>query len=469
MENCSRATSAKQRPLCRETLNKEAACHYTAGNDDPSTVDFKPKIVANVDLQAQVPTHIANYDTAARKYALCRYTPAEWASANADLCSRSTDAQLAALATNRDCRQCMTECASRSDTDQKTNSRLLSARAQEIRSVLCDLSKVCWMCREEEEHLETQRQRVKRSIVALTTPALINAECLERRQNRLEQDLVADEVQEQLHQESCLIDSTRSMLQNLSAETWSQLCSLRNGRDLTEQDWSNKIKAGHLETECLLINTARCDAARLCPSATHLPFQQVDPLQWEQFSKENMAHVERQMAASATLRRDIEKILTTVARNLRSQADSVENALEKRISEIEECRIALEHQLDLVLQRIVDTEKLIADLQKASFNNGIPLRVAQQRLQIRKARPQPTENCDDPPQYGLLSEVQQSDGSSGRLQTSLEEAHKRLLELIKMRGHLESEIRVKRHSLNIDKLQCREIRAKFPSTLDISG
>jgi Tektin family len=53
-----------------------------------------------------------------------------------------------------------------------------------------------------------------------------------------------------------------------------------------------------------------------------------------------------------------------------------------------------------ILNRIIDTERLIADLRRAAFNNGIPLRVAQQRLQIRKARPQPNENCSDPPQHG---------------------------------------------------------------------
>jgi Tektin family len=101
--------------------------------------------------------------------------------------------------TDRDSRWCVAECAKTSDVNQRSSTRLLSERAQQIRGVHADLAKVSWMCREEEEHLETQRQRVKRSIAALTPPALINTECLNRRRCRLEQDLVNDDVELELH------------------------------------------------------------------------------------------------------------------------------------------------------------------------------------------------------------------------------------------------------------------------------
>jgi len=60
-------------------------------------IDGKEKITANVDLHALVPAHQLNYDTAARKFSLCRYSPAEWAEANQQLCEKSREAQLAAL------------------------------------------------------------------------------------------------------------------------------------------------------------------------------------------------------------------------------------------------------------------------------------------------------------------------------------------------------------------------------------
>lgn len=76
-----------------------------------------------------------------------------------------------------------------------------------------------------------------------------------------------------LFQESALIDSSKRELQHLSAQIRAQLSRLRNARDLVEQDWSDKIRAGHLEAECLALSTANCESARLCPSATRLPLQ----------------------------------------------------------------------------------------------------------------------------------------------------------------------------------------------------
>jgi len=76
--------------------------------------------------------------------------------------------------------------------------------------------------------------------------------------------------------------------------------------------------------------------------------RQVEPSQWEQFSEENAALVRREMAASEKLRSAADQILTLTARDLRSQADSVENALEKRIAELHESRQTLEAQLDQV-------------------------------------------------------------------------------------------------------------------------
>jgi len=69
----------------------------------------------------------------------------------------------------------------------------------------------------------------------------------------------------------------------------------------------------------------------------------------------------------------------------------------------------------------------------------------------------------------LLEEVSEVDWGAEELRGRLQEAQNRLAQLIEARGHLESEIRVKRHSLQVDEFQCRELRAKFPSTLEISG
>jgi hypothetical protein len=70
--------------------------HIFFGSADRG-IEGKEKIAANVDLHALVPAHQLNFDTAARKFSLCRYTPTEWAEANQQLCEKSRETQLAAL------------------------------------------------------------------------------------------------------------------------------------------------------------------------------------------------------------------------------------------------------------------------------------------------------------------------------------------------------------------------------------
>jgi prefoldin subunit 5 len=71
-------------------------------------------------------------------------------------------------------------------------------------------------------------------------------------------------------------------------------------------------------------------------------------LHWEAFTRNNLAIAEQERDASRRMRENIEQLLTATARAMRSQADVVEISLERRIDELDECRQALEDELNQV-------------------------------------------------------------------------------------------------------------------------
>lgn len=97
---------------------------------------------------------------------------------------------------------------------------------------------------------------------------------------------------------------------------------------------------------------------------------------------------------AVAFRGTLDAILINAARDLRSQADRVEEALAKRVACIEELRVKLEMELKRVLDQLVSTEKVIDRLQEAIRNMDFPMKVAQTRLDNKLTRPR-VENCRD--------------------------------------------------------------------------
>lgn len=66
---------------------------------------------------------------------------------------------------------------------------------------------------------------------------------------------------------------------------------------------------------------------------------------WEHFSMETLNECERTRQKSVLLRGTLDAVLINAARDLRSQADSVERALNARVSCMDDVRAKLENDL----------------------------------------------------------------------------------------------------------------------------
>ncbi len=129
---------------------------------------------------------------------------------------------------------------------------------------------------------------------------------------------------------------------------------------------------------------------------------------------------ENERMASIQMRELINNILQDTSRDMREQADRVENAFARRIEEMAGAKAKMENQLQNVninlycnlflraafffieicsfwqtLDEISRQEANIVELKRAIRNKEAPMKVAQTRLNDRKARPG-IELCRDP-------------------------------------------------------------------------
>lgn len=174
------------------------------------------------------------------------------------------------------------------------------------------------------------------------------------------------------------------------------------------------------------------------------------------------------------------------ARDLRTQADSVDRTLHNRIICMDEMRQRLENELRTVsevamkiiidlmfvfsqcLRRLADTEIQIEKLKVSIQNMDFPMKVSQSRLDNRHQRPR-VENCRDESQFALIGEVKSIHDSTTVLTEELRRSEEMKKDLMVQRGNLEREIMLKRRTINIDRERIQLIRTHFPSTTALTG
>lgn len=180
-------------------------------------------------------------------------------------------------------------------------------------------------------------------------------------------------------------------------------------------------------------------------------------------------------------------MLLNAARDLRTKADNVVRAFNRRIATMDDARIKLEMELTEVnlhmrsgrfslilpdcfqcLKRLAETERLIESLVVNLQNLDTPMKVAQTRLDNRNHR-LAVENCRDRAHVGLIDEVKCIEDGVRHMTEAVQEAEQTKASLLNTRGLLEREIMLKRRTIQLDKERCLLIRSHFPSATALSG
>uniref|UniRef100_A0A182SIM5 Tektin n=1 Tax=Anopheles maculatus TaxID=74869 RepID=A0A182SIM5_9DIPT len=401
------------------------------------------------------------------QYSITRYSVDEWRQRNANMINACESTVDQSVQVENASKNTIIRTYAIADKTQTDCTHSLHVRAKNIDNLKCELNRAISSMQEEIAALERQRRRLKQSLAVLRMPEAIANECLERRTGRPDTELIRDRPEEELILEISLISEIKAILLQTLANIEQQQSDNRAVRQRMEFDWSEK-KVAH-ENDAINCNLRNQSTNTLFkPGATRCSNEQSTEIYWEKFTRETLDMYQNCRLKSEQLRNTLDAILTNAARDLRTQADSVERALATRISCMEEIREKLEIDLRTILQRLADTEIQIDKLKVAIRNMDYSMMVVQTRLDNRNQRPR-VENCRDQPQNLLIAEVKSIEVGTSAMNAQLKQEEDVKQELINRRNELEREIMLKRRTIAIDRDRCQLLRSHFPSSTALSG
>lgn len=401
------------------------------------------------------------------QYSITRYSEGEWRKRNDDLFNDNYMQQHRANIVGYTSQQCLEKTRADTDTMQASNTKKIEQRASDIHRWKCELERAIEAAIEELNLLTEQHIRLKQAMSILTIPTAIAAECIEIRSTRLEPDLVRDEVEEELIKELALTAEIKDTFNRTLTDIVHQITEEKAAKQRLEFDWSDKKQGHEIERLNSILNN-RSTTIFFKPGATRLPDDQSTSEYWEHFTRESLYQSEMTRQKALAFRGTLDAILINAARDLRSQADRVEEALAKRVACLEELRIKLEQELKKVLEQLVNTEKVIERLQEAIRNMDFPMKVAQTRLDNKLTRPR-VENCREISTLALIDEVKKIAESVAALSAELKQAEDCKTKLLETRGAIERELMIKLKNLWIDKERIQFLRSHYPSATALSG
>ncbi|KFU85274.1 Tektin-3, partial [Chaetura pelagica] len=400
--------------------------------------------------------------------ALCtRYTPDDWCKSNRSSYKGSETSRRDAEHLRADTTRLIQEKCHQTDKNQQESTKNLGERVQDIgfwRSELCcELEKMVG----ETNALMDMKKGLERALAETEAPLQVAQECLLHREKRLGTDLVHDEVEEQLLAEIKVIRSCQERMRQILQKAKGQLKSNRAAQHEVERDLANKQTAHSIDQRChQLRNTSE-------GINYHQGVEKVDdtisvPESWAKFTDANILLSQRERAASAELRDNIQTLLEVTSNEMRRQFHEANVAFTNRVAETADAKSKIQAHLAKTLREIFQIETSIEDIRKTIRDQEPALKVAQTRLKQRTRRPD-VELCRDTAQLRLVSEVHELDKTIQALQKQLRDTQDRLQVLADIKLVLEHDLAIKANSLFIDQEKCLGMRKSFPSTLRLLG
>ncbi|XP_025202603.1 tektin-4 [Melanaphis sacchari] len=310
--------------------------------------------------------------------------------------------------------------------------------------------------------LMLSKKKIQKAQTALRIICSISTECLERRSFRLEMDHTLDPGQVELLKEKELITEIGNLFCDTLCQIEVQLERNKQMKIRLEKNWSDKYQSFKIDTINLGLNIQ----APIIMSHTNVIKDSENTClsipEWETITKSLYEEGMQVLNESKQLRSIVDDVLKKSANRLRDQADKVDIALARFISDTQQIGQAIENDLKQVVQRLGDSEKLIGNLLRVITNIENAKKTAETRLHNRLKRPE-DENVKDNAQLSLILEVKNISEQLNSLNYQLHCARTGHLGLQEARSQLENDSRIKRKTLWIDSIRCQNIRSHYPS------
>ncbi|CAF1136983.1 unnamed protein product [Adineta steineri] len=350
---------------------------------------------------------------------------------------------------------------------QALSTKKLQQRLHDVNFWKFELNRMIEDVRSETDLLVAQKKRLENALDATEAPLHIATESLANRDRRYGEDRVYDPVEIALLKEVEIINNVQNLLRQTIMTAEQQIRANRNAKQNLEMDWSNKWEASVADAKATNRRNEDVDIMFYPGVARHYDNQST-PESWAQNSHDNIVNGQNQLMASIQLRSLIDSILVDTSRDMREQADVVETEFGKRIAEMSDALQKMTYNMRETLKAVAETEKKIDMLRASIRAKEAPLKVAQTRLNDRRARPG-IESCHDPAQDHVIGEVYQLSQSIDSLTGELREAESNLKKLRDDHQVLVKEIEMKKNSLYIDQQKTMPIRMRYPSVQRLLG
>ncbi|XP_053562984.1 tektin-2 [Bombina bombina] len=392
-----------------------------------------------------------------------RYSVPDWHTNNTLIATNAERQRLSSHQIRQEARVLRNETNNQTKWDEHDNRTRLADRIDDVEKWRQVLNRCLAEVDSEINALSLVKEEAERTLQASNVPLDVAIECLNFRESRRDIDLVKDPAEDELHKEVEVIEGVRKALQQKISEAFEQLCLLQESRHQMNWDQRNKTETVEIDRTCLSLNTNSPNIS-LKIDPTRVPHGTSTPQEWEQYSRYSKDRAEAEIRASSQLREVIANTIAQANNELDAQRVAVEFALRKRIHEFERALNELKWQEKNTREEIEDTEQDIRRLEQDLKDKNGPLKLAHTRLETRTYRPN-VELCRDQVQYGLTDEVHQLEGTIAALKQKLAQTQDALDALYKHLARIESDIKCKEHSLNMDK-KCMDTRQKLTQPAD---
>ncbi|KAM4565666.1 tektin-1 [Odontesthes bonariensis] len=337
---------------------------------------------------------------------------------------------------------------------QDDDNKQFDQRVRDIHFLKKELEMKLEEITEETDVLIALQSRVMKALEASKEPLRITNLCLEERMKRDPFERQHDKVDAQLLKEREVIEGVASLLQRVLEQISEQIRLNRSANYHLEQDLKGKFEAQCIDDSCALMTTHSINnPQRSKNKMTVAPSLAVTPMQWENFSDINIAKAEQQKTNSLSLRALVESVLEQTAADIQKQVQVTSAAIQLNVQQIKSAKSQMEDKMPKILSEITSQQRIREDLHMAITQNEHFLSLAQARLALRHKRPG-KEQCHDPAQTQLLTEIQQLSVHINKLHEEVTQSEEGQKALVRCQLKLQESIDMKTNSLYVDEVVC---------------
>jgi inorganic pyrophosphatase len=305
-------------------------------------------------------------------------------------------------------------------------------------------------------NLNMSKQKTQQALASTELPVEVSTNCLKNRENREAIDLVQDLVDDELLEELNMLSDAQRLMATRIHDTDDKLKALNDAKTALERDIRDKEECLRLDSHCNKLHNGTAGMQSVAqPNLYDAHTNTVD--NHETFSQANLEKAEICRVMSVLQRELNDYSINKTNDELQKQSELVGNQFRNRLKELTEAKTGLENQLEKTNQEISSVEDTLHQLRESLRNKESPLKVATTRFAVRSKRPN-VELTRDNVHNGLWSEINEISSSQEALKAQIAFSEETLHRLLKNKERLQSDIAIKKKSIQIDEQQCLRLR-----------